>query len=242
MTKTVDVASGQSIASTWGNEIRNRTLQIFATSAERDAQFPVATQAEGAHCVTVDTDIVWQKVGSAWVPMMGTVPIFATAAARDAAWPSPTNGAMCVTLDTNSLWQRVSGAWVNKSAWSYNMQTGDLAYNGPPFQQDLSYTMPAIPRAGMVTVTATAYLGFSGNGPQTFAIDLYTNDSAAPSSGGLGTPRWTSASVAGATWVQPEPRILSWFAPNPYTPNFHVRINWQAGNVHASLFLTASLT
>lgn len=40
-------------------------------------------------------------------------PIFATAAARDAAWPAATagNGAWCITLDTNRQWQVIGGAW-----------------------------------------------------------------------------------------------------------------------------------
>jgi hypothetical protein len=42
MTKTVDVAAGQKVASTWGNELRDRSCQVFASAAERDAQWPTA--------------------------------------------------------------------------------------------------------------------------------------------------------------------------------------------------------
>lgn len=33
MTKTVDVAANEKIASVWGNEIRDRTIQVFASVA-----------------------------------------------------------------------------------------------------------------------------------------------------------------------------------------------------------------
>lgn len=65
MAKTVDVVAGQKIASAWGNEIRDRTIQSFATVAERDASGWVAPN--GAFCVTIDTATLWQRVGGAWV-------------------------------------------------------------------------------------------------------------------------------------------------------------------------------
>jgi len=50
---------------------------------------------------STDFDTGWQNAP----------PIFASTAARDAAWPSPPNGAMCTTTDTGALWQRISGVW-----------------------------------------------------------------------------------------------------------------------------------
>lgn len=64
MPKTVDVASGQKIASTWGNEIRDRTVQLFVSVAERDASG--WAPANGAMCVTQDTGILWQRVAGSW--------------------------------------------------------------------------------------------------------------------------------------------------------------------------------
>lgn len=64
MTKTVDVAANQKIASTWGNEIRDRTRQVFSTPAERDAQW--AAPPNGASCVTLDTGTTWQRIAGAW--------------------------------------------------------------------------------------------------------------------------------------------------------------------------------
>jgi hypothetical protein len=73
MTKTVDVAAGQKIASTWGNEIRDRSVQVFATPTERDAQWP--NPPRGAVCVTVDTDSAWEAIGSPphWAAMRAQV-------------------------------------------------------------------------------------------------------------------------------------------------------------------------
>jgi hypothetical protein len=65
MTKTVDVAAGQKVASPWGNEIRDRTLQVFATVAERNAQW--LTPPDGATCITLDTYTVWRRRAGAWV-------------------------------------------------------------------------------------------------------------------------------------------------------------------------------
>jgi hypothetical protein len=65
MTKTVDVAAGQKVASTWGNEIRDRTRQVFASVTERDAQW--TTAPNGAECVTLDTGTTWYRLAGAWV-------------------------------------------------------------------------------------------------------------------------------------------------------------------------------
>jgi hypothetical protein len=65
MTKTVDVAPNEKIASTWGNEIRDRTAQVFASNAERDSQWPAVP--DGAVCVTVDTGILWLRRAGVWV-------------------------------------------------------------------------------------------------------------------------------------------------------------------------------
>jgi hypothetical protein len=64
MTKTVDVAAGQKIASVYGNELRDRTLQVFATVAERDAQWAAAPN--GAQCVTLDTGHIWLRQAGVW--------------------------------------------------------------------------------------------------------------------------------------------------------------------------------
>ena len=64
---TANVVDGNPILAAWGNEIRDRTLQVFATVAERDQQWPAASAPAGAHCVTVDTMTRWQIKSGAWV-------------------------------------------------------------------------------------------------------------------------------------------------------------------------------
>lgn len=65
---TANVVDGNIILAAWGNEVRDRTLQVFATEAERDAQW--AAPPNGAHCVTADTYVIWVREGSAWVPVV----------------------------------------------------------------------------------------------------------------------------------------------------------------------------
>ena len=65
MTKTADVAQGAVVQASWGNEIRDRTAQVFATVAERDSQW--ASAPTGALCITLDTNTLWQRVSGAWL-------------------------------------------------------------------------------------------------------------------------------------------------------------------------------
>jgi hypothetical protein len=66
MSKTLDVVAGNIIDDAWGNEIRDRTLQVFATVAERDSQWPTAPN--GATCVTLDTGRQWIRIAGGWQP------------------------------------------------------------------------------------------------------------------------------------------------------------------------------
>jgi len=69
---TANVVDGNIILAAWGNEIRDRTRQVFATAAERDSQW--AAPPNGATCVTLDTATTWQRLGGAWTAVQpGTV-------------------------------------------------------------------------------------------------------------------------------------------------------------------------
>lgn len=57
-----DVAPYDTIQSLWGNSVRDRTMQAFTNKGERDSH----TLPEGALCITLDTRIVYVKVGTAW--------------------------------------------------------------------------------------------------------------------------------------------------------------------------------
>jgi hypothetical protein len=55
----VTVSPGQTIASSsWGNPVWNQSIQCFASTSDRDAQWPTPT--DGAMCYTVDTQSFWQ--------------------------------------------------------------------------------------------------------------------------------------------------------------------------------------
>jgi hypothetical protein len=60
-----DVVSGGVIASAWGNQIRDRTIQQFSTLTDLTANWPGAP--DGAMAVTLDTMTVYQKVTAGWV-------------------------------------------------------------------------------------------------------------------------------------------------------------------------------
>jgi hypothetical protein len=67
MVKTADVVAGADIVTTWGNEIRDRTAQVFATAAERDAQWPAPP--DGAVSYTADTAALWLRRAGAWAAL-----------------------------------------------------------------------------------------------------------------------------------------------------------------------------
>lgn len=64
------------IASAWGNAIRDRTVQSFASAAERDAQW--TAPPSGAVCVTTDTYTLWLYAGTAWQPFGAAPKVYAT--------------------------------------------------------------------------------------------------------------------------------------------------------------------
>lgn len=63
---TNNVVDGNIILAAWGNEIRDRTAQVFATAAERDSQW--AAPPNGALAVTLDTGRLWRRLAAKWVP------------------------------------------------------------------------------------------------------------------------------------------------------------------------------
>jgi len=67
---TPNVVANTPILSTWGNETRDRAMQVFATIAERSSQWP--TPPNGAHCFVTATGSVYVYAGGAWVWMAGT--------------------------------------------------------------------------------------------------------------------------------------------------------------------------
>ena len=57
-------------ANAWGNPIRDRTCQVFASVTERDQQWPTGSAPDGAVCLTRDTYTVWKNLaGTGWRPV-----------------------------------------------------------------------------------------------------------------------------------------------------------------------------
>lgn len=81
---TANVVDGNIILASWGNEIRDRTVQVFATAAERDQQW--AAPPTGAVCITVDNGFIWKRSAGRWAPVYGTVVLNQTFAVPDGGY------------------------------------------------------------------------------------------------------------------------------------------------------------
>ena len=69
------VNPGDTIASLWGNTTYDQTIQVYTSTADRDAQWP--TPHDGALAYTTDTGNVWLRRVGVWVavtPIMGSAP------------------------------------------------------------------------------------------------------------------------------------------------------------------------
>src|SRR5262245_38553031 len=88
MVKTADVITGQEILAQWGNTIRDRSVQVFASVGARDSQYP--PPHDGALCYTQAENTYWQGKGGAWVQM--TVQAVGTGATGPTGPPGPAGG------------------------------------------------------------------------------------------------------------------------------------------------------
>jgi hypothetical protein len=67
MAKTPDVVANSQASAGWANQIRDRTIQVFADIAERDTQWPAVSAPVGANCRTLNDGRAWTVFGGAWV-------------------------------------------------------------------------------------------------------------------------------------------------------------------------------
>lgn len=67
MPEMTDVATGESVASAWGNNIRDRTIQRYATTAERTSLHSSPTAGDLAFME--DTGLVFVYYDGAWTPL-----------------------------------------------------------------------------------------------------------------------------------------------------------------------------
>lgn len=63
---TPNVRPDDLITSIWGNEVRDRSVQVFDSVAQRDAQW--ANPPNGAKCFTSDYGVSWTHRGGHWMP------------------------------------------------------------------------------------------------------------------------------------------------------------------------------
>lgn len=66
MTRTPDVAPDQLIQSSWGNEIRDRSIQVFASASELNTSW--STAPNGSRAITLDTYRTYTRRGGVWQP------------------------------------------------------------------------------------------------------------------------------------------------------------------------------
>jgi hypothetical protein len=63
------VNPGDEIQSVWGNTTYDQTMQVFTSTADRDAQW--SAPLDGARCYTLDTQSAWIRRSGAWHGMAG---------------------------------------------------------------------------------------------------------------------------------------------------------------------------
>lgn len=68
MPEMADVVPAELIESQWGNDIRDRTIQRYASAAARSASIPTPTAGDLSYLASTDGVYVWD--GTAWVIMV----------------------------------------------------------------------------------------------------------------------------------------------------------------------------
>jgi hypothetical protein len=66
------VSSGDEIVTAWGNTTFDQTMEVFASAADRDTQWP--TPHDGAVAYTLDTQTPWLRRSGAWTVFYGPPP------------------------------------------------------------------------------------------------------------------------------------------------------------------------
>jgi hypothetical protein len=185
MTLTPDVAAGTIIQSVWGNEVRDRTTQLFASVAARDTW---ATPPTGAVCVTLDTMTPWMRGAAGWFVLPGTV-VAHTEDLVEVQWGVSTQAAIAtaspvqfyagtrygITFDCN--WRgtvlgdvhqfelRIAGAMARQ--WPISPARASVSGSSEHFHAIYPYTPPAT--AALAVSVAAMRLGGTGSGFVTIA-------------------------------------------------------------------------
>lgn len=171
---TADVVADAPIASSWGNEIRNRTIQRFASVAERTSQWP--SPPEGALSYVDDSDRLFVYTGSAWRYIAGGAqPLYAARMYRNAAvstWGAGVVSGICnydtVDYDYNSNCTTgasakytcpVDGLYHVNAAMGWESGGSDRVYlsihkNATEVRRGVDMNLPAITMFGSCVVSA----------------------------------------------------------------------------------------
>jgi hypothetical protein len=110
-----DVAPYDTIQSLWGNTIRDHTVGVYASKAERDAQ---CVPKEGMVVHVSDTHITYVRVGSAWwvlaMPWRAYTP---------AAWAGTTTTTLTGLAITSPsvMWRQSMGACEARGSFTANL-------------------------------------------------------------------------------------------------------------------------
>jgi hypothetical protein len=93
------VVSGTAITATWGNQVRDQEVSVFASAAARDSA--ITSPVSGMYATTTDTGFLWRYNGSKW--MRGPETVMKTADEQRASTTTLTNDAvLAITGDANS--------------------------------------------------------------------------------------------------------------------------------------------
>jgi hypothetical protein len=101
MPEIANVVAGNTIESAWGNSIRDRTVQRYATAAARTTAHPSPT--EGDLSYLQDSNSLWYHNGTAWVPV-GSQDVFGGVEQDAAVTVSGTTTVATLNLSIPAHW------------------------------------------------------------------------------------------------------------------------------------------
>ena len=120
---TPTVVGGAFVMPTWGNEIRDRTLQVFQTTQERDAGW--LSPPNAAHCITLDTYTTWVRKAGAWTAV--TAVRQGGFSTGDVNFPQAGSGGLVNVQPPQQPWPTLFNLTIH---WAMGFATGSVTVNG----------------------------------------------------------------------------------------------------------------
>jgi hypothetical protein len=183
----VVVNPGDIVASDWGNLVYGQSVNVFASAADRDTQWP--TPPDGAICYTQAEPALWVRRAGQWAPMgsSGQAPV-----AAGAAFTTATDWAGEVWVAKGGVnggaWRKardVLRAKVYRAAAASVSQATSFSFGWDTAAEDpfgmlaASPTYPSgqvtIAVAGQYLVTAQVRLNTTANAATQYSIQLLKN-------------------------------------------------------------------